>query len=434
MTSTGSSSPVAPAAPPRSRRRWFWLLLTMVLLGVGWGACEGWAAHQQRLAAQALADYRLDDATRHIDRALLLRRRRASTLLLAARIRRARAAYSEAEQFLQRCGELHGMSEPLQLEWLLLRCQMGEVDEVSPVLLALVRKHHPDSTAILEALARVYLRQTRYLEALTCLDRWLERIPDSVRALDWRGWVGVQLDQRDRAIFDYENLLDLQPGRSDIRLRLAQLLVESNRWADAVPHLERLLLEMPDDPDAIAALAPCRVVQTRSLEAREMLDAALQKNPDHFGLLYQRGKLELTGNPADAEPWLRKALAVKPHDGEARYTLYQCLERQPDREREAEREHAIWDEEGKVQKRLTTLLRSDLAAHPNDVKLACEAGELFLKLDEADRGLFWLRRARDIDPNHIPTRRALLAHYEKINDTEKADEQRRKLAELGAAP
>jgi tetratricopeptide (TPR) repeat protein len=436
MKSSGDSSSVPAISPPRSRRRrWLFLLLAITLIGGGWATCEGWAAWQERLAVQALADNHLEDAKLHVDRALFIRRRRVSTLLLAARIRRVTAAYSEAEQLLLRCGELQGMSEPLQLEWLLLRCQMGEVDEVSPTLLALVRNKHPDSPAILEAIARVYLRQTRYLEALGCLNQLLEQTPDSVRALDWRGWVGVQLDHRDQAILDYERLLELQPNRSDIRLRLAQLLVESNHWSEAGPHLERLLVELPDNPELIAALAPYRVVQTRHEEARELLDAALQKHPDHFDLLFQRGKLELTlGNPAEAETWLRKALAAKPHDGEARYSLYQSLQRQPDHEREAEREHAIWEEEGKVQKRLTSLLRSELAAHPNDVKLACEAGELFLKLDEVDRGLFWLERAKGIDPNHIPTRRALLAYYEQTKNTDKAQEQRKILAQLGAAP
>lgn len=436
MISTGVSTSVAqPALPRRRRRRWYWLLGGCLLLVAVLLACEGWAARQEHLAAQALADNYLDEAKRHIECALWVRPRRTSTLVLAARIQRLSGGYSEAERYLLRCLQIHGMSDPVQLEWLLLRCQQGELDQLAPNLFALVRQQHPETPAILETLARVYLRQTRYLEALLCLDQLLELVPDSVRGLDWRGWVGNQLDHRERAIGDYELLLQLQPGRTDIRLRLAQLLIESARHEEATPHLERLLREMPDDPDVVAALAPCRVIQGRSEEARAMLDAVLKDHPDHFNTLYQRGKLELTlGHHAEAEPWLRKALQVNPHDTEAHYSLYQSLQGQPHREKEAERERVNWEREGKNQKRLTSLLRKDLAAHPNNVELACEAGQLFLQLGEDKRGLFWLHRAVANNPRHIPSHRALLAYYERTHNTEQADEERRQLKEYEAAP
>jgi tetratricopeptide (TPR) repeat protein len=431
---TGVPPGERPVGPPsrRLRRRWIWLLLGAILLGGGaWPACEGWAAWQERLARQALADDRVDEARSHVERALLVRRRRSSTLMLAARISRRRGEYSQAEQYLLRSGQLHGMSEPVQLEWLLLRCQRGEVDELAPNLLALVKQQHPETPAILETLARVYLRQTRYLEALRCLDRWLQLAPDSIRALDWRGWVCNQLDHREQAISDYQRLLELQPGRTDIRLRLAQILIDSARHAEAAAHLERLLGEMPDNPDVPAALAPCRVVQDRMEEAQALLDAVLKDHPEHFDALSQRGKLELTlGHPEQAEPWLRKALAVKPHDMEARYSLYRSLQGQSGRDQEADRELARWEDEGKKQSRLTRLLRTELAGDPNNVELAHEAGELFLDLDEEERGTFWLRRALDINPRHVRTRQALLAYYERTNQPDKAAEQRRQLQEL----
>jgi tetratricopeptide (TPR) repeat protein len=436
MASTDVSASAALPAPPRWRcRRWSWLLVGSALLAGGLLACEGWAAWQERLARKAMADDHRDEAKRHIDLALQVRRRRTSTLLLAARISRLSGAYSEAEHYLLRCEQLNGMSEPVELEWLLIRCQQGEVDELASNLLALVQQSHPEAPAILETLASVYIRQTRYLEALLCLDRWLERTPDSVRGLDWRGWLGNQLDHRAQAIRDYERLLELQPGRADIRLRLAQVLIASARHAEAAPHLEQLLVELPDNPDVPVALVPCRVVQGQPEEARALLDAVLKDKPDHFDALFQRGKLELTlGHPAEAEPWLHKALQVKPHDTEARYSLYRSLQGQPDRQQEAESELARWEQEGKKQNRLTSLLRKDLGAHPNDVELAREAGELFLQLGEEQRGLLWLYRALAINPRHVPSRRALLAYYERTSNAAKADEERRQLAKLGAAP
>jgi tetratricopeptide (TPR) repeat protein len=412
------------------RRRWYGLLAGIVLLAGGWGGCEGWAAWQERLAEQALADDRMDEARHHIELALRVRRRRVSTLLLAARIRRLRGGYSDAEQYLLRCGQLDGMSEPVQLEWLLLRCQQGEVDELAPQLFEQVKQLHPQSPAILETLASMYLRQMRYMEAILALNLWLELVPHSVRALDWRGWVNIQLEHREQATRDYEQLLELQPQRADIRLRLAQVLIETSRHPKAVPHLERLLREQPSNPDVPAALAPCLIQAGRLEEAQAMLDAVLKEHPDHFDALFQRGKLEITlGNPNAAETWLRKALGVKPHDKEAIYNLYRSLQGQPNKQQEAERELARWDHEGKVQDRLTALLRKELAAHPKDADLAREAGELLLEIGEEQRDLSWLYRALAINPHHAPSRRALLAYYERTHQPEKAEEQRRQLSE-----
>ncbi len=425
MSTTDVSTTAASTSPARRRRRWYWLLGGAALLIVGLGACEGWALWQERLARQALAEDRMDEARHHIEMALLVNRRRVPTHLLAARIRRLRGGYSDAEQYLLRCGQLDGMSEEVQLEWLLLRCQQGEVDELAPQLFAMVKKLHPQSPIILETLASIYLRQMRYLEAALALNLWVEEAPDSVRALDWRGWVECQLDHREQGIRDYERLLELQPNRSDIRLRLAQVLIESARHPQAVPHLERLLRERPDDPDVAAALAPCRVQEGKLEQARALLDTALQIDPDHFDALFQRGKLEITlGNPAAAEPWLRKALRIKPHDKETHYNLYRSLQAQPNRQKEAEKEQERWEQDGIKLDRLTSLLRKYLAANPNDPDLACEAGKLLLELGEEKRGLFWLHRALAINPRHEASNQALSAYHERTNQKDKVQQPR----------
>jgi tetratricopeptide (TPR) repeat protein len=430
MASIGVSAPaLGPPAPRRVRRRWLWVLLTACgLLLCGLVAVEGWAYWEEQAARRAIIDERWDDAQNHVDHALWVRRGWDSTQLLAARIARLRGAYSEAEQRLSLCGQQGGMSDEVQLEWLLLRCQRGEVDELSPMLLALADRRHPETPAILEALADIYMRQTRYFDALRALNRWLELTPDCVRALDWRGWVSNQLDHRGQAIEDYERALELQPGRAVVRLRLAEVLVDSSRHAEAVPHLERLRKEQPENPEVLIALARCRMVQLRKDDARALLDAVLAAHPDHFDALHQRGKLELqSGNYDEAERWARKALERSPGDPEARYTLYECLNSQENREQEAAQELARWEQTKRDRDRLTRLLRTELDRKPKDADLAAEAGTLLLEQGEAQRGLFWLRRALAIDPRNAASHRALAAYYERTNNPTQAQEHRRLL-------
>ncbi len=422
-TEQPSSAPV----PTRPRRKWFWRIVGVgVLLTIGWLGCEGWAFWHERAAQRAFADEDFDGARRHVELALEIHSRRASTNLLAARIERGRGDYAQAERYLIRCKELDGITEALQMEWLLLRCERGEVDELAPELLGAVARDHPASVDILESMARVYMTQTRYLEALGVLDKWIERAPDSPRALDWRGWVNNQLDHRGQAIDDYLRVLELRPGRSSVRLRLAQILIESSRHMEALPHLERLRSEQYSDPNVSVALAACWVVQGRIDEARRLLDEVLAANPNHFAALRQRGNLERdAGQYAESERWLRKALEQKPLDPLARYSLHLTLLAQPDRQAEAEQERLRWEQDRQVTLRVTRLIRTELLAHPNDPDLAAEAGELLLRLGEDRRGLYWLNRALSIDPAHVASHRALLAYYERMNDSVRAESHRK---------
>jgi len=430
MATTDSS---APAAARPVRRRWIWpLLAAAVLLSSGLLGLEGWAYWQERSARRAMAEEHFDEAHQRIDLALLVRERWTSTQLLAARIDRLRGAYSEAEQHLSRCEQLSGMSERVQLEWLLLRCQQGDVDELSPGLLALVDRHDPESAAILETLASVYMRHTRYLEALRCLDRWAELAPDSFRVLDWRGWVSNQLDHRGQAIDDYQKALELQPGRSAVRLSLAEILIDSSREAEAAPHLELLRAEQPTNPKVLVALARCRMAQARTDEARELLDTVLASHADDFDALLQRGKLEMqNSNFAEAERWLRKALEQSPLDPEARYTLYLSLQAQGNRQEDAARELARWKQDRQSRDRLTRLLRTELDSKPNDPDLAEEAGKLFLAQGKDQLGVYWLERALALDPRRPACHRALITYYERTNNPAKAAEHRQQLDALG---
>jgi Tfp pilus assembly protein PilF len=412
-----------------TRWRWRWLILVpVVLLGSGWAAREGWAVWQERSARRALDDDHLDEARRHVEQALRIHPGRLSTNLLAARIARLRGAYADAARHLDRCGRPGDMSEPVQIEWLLLRCQQGKVDEHSAALLACVDRDHPESDAILEALAAVYMRQTRYPEARHCLDRWVEHAPDSVRALAWRGWVYNQLERRDEALADYEHLLSLHPDQSTVRLRMAEILVESLKYPEARPHLEQLHAEQPTNPDILVLLGRCRVAEARTDEARALYEKALEVNPDHVEALLRRGQLELDERHyAEAERWLRQALQRAPQDVDARYALHRTLQAQPGRQREAKQELARWEQDRKVRDRLTRLLRTEVDRHPKDPDLAREVGELFLQRGQDRLGVYWLERALKLDPRHAASHRALMNYYERTNNPKRAAEHRKQL-------
>jgi tetratricopeptide (TPR) repeat protein len=270
------------------------------------------------------------------------------------------------------------------------------------------------------------------VEALHCLERWLKIAPESVRALDWHGWVCNQLDQHERAILDYKHVLELQPDRSAVRLRLADLFVETNHCDEALPLLEQVRREQPDNPLVLVDLARCWAAQSQTEEAENLLDLVLVAHPTYFDALFQRGKLEKERNHlVEAEHWLRKALVQKPCNPEVRYTLFQCLQAQTNRQAEAREEEVRWREDTKARDRLLLLLRTQVDQRANDPDLAGEVGELLLRQGEEPWGLFWLHRALTLDPRQVSSHRALMAYYERTNDLAKAAYHRQQLVAAG---
>src|SRR5947199_372665 len=63
-------------------------------------------------------------------------------------------AYAEAERYLTDWERLSGSTEASKLEWMLLGAQQGDFAGQEDHLQLLVKENHPDSTAILLALAR----------------------------------------------------------------------------------------------------------------------------------------------------------------------------------------------------------------------------------------------------------------------------------------
>jgi tetratricopeptide (TPR) repeat protein len=406
------------------RRRPFLSLAALVLtllLGTGL-ALFLWGSSQLRAAERAARAGRPDDARALLAGALRVRPETAATHRLAARIERLSSHYPEAEAHLLECRRLEGgASEATQLEWLLLRAQRGEVDEVAPGLAACVRENHPESPAILEALASAYAHAFRLRAALDCLDTWLEREPDNAWALDWRGWVNEKLDHPNAARADYQRALDLDPGRTEVRLHLAGVLVDLTDVAAAVPHLEQLRRAQPKRPEVLVGLARCRMLQGRPEEARELLDAALHEQPDFEPALLHRGKLEVQcQDPENAEGWFRRALALDPADAQARYALANCLSQLPGRQAEADAELSQYSQTRGDLTRLRELVQNQLDRTRRDPTMAAEAGTIFLRLGQDALALQWLQRALDLDPANEAAHAGLAAYYRKANQPEKA--------------
>jgi tetratricopeptide (TPR) repeat protein len=401
------------------------VLVPTALAGLllGW---YGWADSEWRAALRALDRDRYDEARDHLRWYRRLCPRSVKAVLLAARVERLDGDYPAAEGFLAEAARMQGgASAESQDEWLLLRCQRGEVDEVAPGLWNCVIRREARAPVILETLAKTYLYQARYHEALRCLHEWLQIEPDSPRALFLSAGALERLGSSRDAIVLLKRVVELAPDHPAARLQLASLYLVEVEPDAAYEHLKVLHDTLPDSPEVESGLARCLALQGRLDEACRLFDAVYATRPDHLPTLLGRAKLELQRNrPADAEAWSRRALKVNSNDPEVHFTLFRSLQAQGGRESEALVHKQHWEALKGDFEKLHELLRHPPNELYADLETATEVGECFLRIGQEPLGLQWLYGTLERAPNHRRAHEVLANYFEKNGELDKARQHR----------
>jgi tetratricopeptide (TPR) repeat protein len=423
-------APLVRAGKLARRRPGVTALVVALLLLAGVGVGVPWyALHQWHLAEAAVKEGRLADARGHLAVCLWVWPRSVSVHLLAARVARLRGDFGEAEGHLNQCLKLqNGATEDIQLEFLLMRVQGGDVDQVAGQLMLYVEEKHPRTSQILETVFRAYAYNHRYGPAYAAANRWIEAVPDSAQPLFWRGWVLERLNDPDEAIKDYQRALEVDPTMVPARLRLAELYLAKSNAPAALPHLERLMAQCPERPEVVARMGQCRFLEGKLEEARPLLESAVARLPDDPDLLIYLAKLDMEqGRPADGEKRLRHLLQVDPTDQEGEFTLVDCLKRQG-RAEEAAAMLARHEKHKALLLRANKLLKDDAEQPSRDPSIPTQIGTIFLELGQERLGLFWLNQALSRDARYQPAHKALADYYESKGEKDKAAEHRRQLA------
>jgi tetratricopeptide (TPR) repeat protein len=423
-----------PARAARRRPRTALALAGLALVAAA-AAGAAYVRYEWRAARAALAADRPVEARSRLAVCLLVWPNDLEVRLLAARAARLSGDVPAAESHLNRCLKLHGgATEAVQLEFLLLRVQTGEVEQVAPTLIDCVAKDHPESPLILATLARAYMHRLRYKSAYACLNRWIEVRPDAAKAYQWRGWVLERLNHHQAAEDDYCRALERDPDLFPARLRLAEMKLEDKKTAEALPHLERLYRQAPDQPEVLARLGMCRFQQNQLEEARRLLEAAAVRLPNDPGVLLYLARLDVrAGRGAEAERRLRTILKSDPTDTEALYNLGTALQAQG-RTAEATRVMSEHTRCKRLVNRTNKLLQEvadSPSARPSDY---AELGRLLLQIGRERLGVYWLERALEADPDQPAAHAALAEHYEKKGERDRAAAHRRALPPTNAAP
>jgi len=403
------------------------VLLALIGIGAGMVSIHLQAWHHRRAARAALERYHTREAVTHLQATLAVWPRDPEALLLAARTARRAGALDEADRSLDRYQDVRGPEdEALLLERVLVRVERGELDSVSNFCRARIERDDPATPLILEALARGYLRMYRPREAERSLEEWLRRQPDNPQALLIQGQVhDLQTRQHD-AIASYRRALTVDAEMDEARLRLCEALMQMGLAAEALPHLEYLRRRSPDNLMVQVHLARAQDRLGHTEEAEELVEAVLARQPRFPPALAERGKLALrAGRAEEAEKWLRQAVDLEPGDFQAHYQLALCLDRNGKSD-EAQKVQARLQQIEEDVKRIQEIATVQMQQHPHDPELHYQAGTIALRAGSVEEGLRWLHNALKEDPNHAPSHKALMEHYQRIGDFRRAREHREK--------
>ena len=386
------------------------------------------AAFHFHAAEKALAARHLAEARSHLDVCLHTWPRSAANQLLAARIARRAGAYEEADRRLDESQRLHGPGDDIKLERALLQVQQGGLAEHTETLLRdyVVRDHHPESAAILEALAEGCRRNYRIESALKYLDLLLERKPNDAHALLARGWVHERMGHVENARDDYRLALSLEPASDEALLDLAKVLLQMGETKEAVERFEELRRRQPDHPLAALGLAQGRFKLGQIDETRQLLEKLVAKHPRELAPILELGRFYAQiGKPADAANWLRKACELDPHDYQAHYALCQCLRQLGEEADLKAYENRLHEIDGDL-KRMNEL-SDDVQKRPYDLSLQVEMARVFLRNGQEREAILKLENVLKIDARHAPALELLAEYYEKKGDRRRAEEYRRQI-------
>ena len=423
----------AVASPSASRwRTRLTRAVGFLLLGVGlwYGICWGIWHHHSRALSRSLRHRDFDEALVHASWCRWAWASDGETWLLSARTARRAGRFDLADEWLDQAKERGARPRLVLLERTLLRAKGGHFGEVEERLHDLLRASRLDYPFIAEVLTDEYMRQYRFSEARDLLNRWIDLSDEDIEPYLRRGWVAEHQLDLGQALSDYRVVLEHEPGRDPVRLRVAEILLKLRRPAQALEELTPLQQRGALSVEAALLVARCWRERSRLDEAEAALDALPDGERQVPRVLAERGHIALArGQGAGAEKLFRLALRDLPRESDLLYALQQALLRQG-KTPEAE-EVGRTRQDAEADTRRMTEVMSKLRLAPTDPELRFECAQIFLRNNMTDDGVRWLKLALEVRPEHQQAHEQLAACLEKQGAKEQAAYHRAAARRLG---
>ena len=337
-----------------------------------------------------------------------------------------------------------------------LYLRQGDLDSAGWALESLTH-YRAAEWPVWNQLGRVRLSQGRYDDALAAFNKSLE-LDDSVDNLN--GWVGkadvfeatAQSDSLSAAL---ERTVDLTGANPMVLSRLASVLSDQEKFAEASGYVRELVQQVPNDLDQLRRLGMLFFYADSLSQAETIFDSLIAQNDENYlnhyflALIYDDRHepamakdqfaivAELAGS--ESEPWLNLGLAYR-NLGEvdsAKVTYETGLKRvitAADSVRLIFATGAIQEEMGQVDQSIASfewVLAIDPGFHPAMNYLGYMLADRNVRLDYA---LELISKAVEMQPNNTAYLDSYGWVYYRLGDYEKAITYLKRAAELDSDP
>jgi tetratricopeptide (TPR) repeat protein len=191
-------------------------------------------------------------------------------------------------------------------------------------------------------LAKLAAEEGRYDEALTRIDRVIEKEPSNPVLLFERAMMLVDSGRTDKAETELKKLVDAHPDFYDAQRALGRVLLDRAgndhaRLDEALVHLQAAYKANPDDLSSGVTVSQLLVASGRVAEAEKILASLVERAPDQRILNYNYAQvLTKLGRGDESKQYLERAVLLDPTFGPAVLQLVDIYQKESEWEKAAD--------------------------------------------------------------------------------------------------
>jgi tetratricopeptide (TPR) repeat protein len=263
----------------------------------------------------------------------------------------------------------------------------------------------PEDVAIHRLLAAMYYDLGANPLAIEHLEAVSRLAPTDARPMRLIGLMRKDFQDFSAAVAAYRTAasrLPNEPLASEVRLELAECLVELREYAEALA----ALTAADQSGEAVAVRLLCFRVLARMVEARQQLDIAVQIENPPLALTIELGNyFDAVGDLKRATEYFELAVQQDPLDFVPRYKLSTAYVRQNRKEDAAEQLRQMEKNRGSYDR--LHALQNQAMREPHNATVRYEIGVASLALGRKELARIWFNAAIGLNPGYQAARAAL---------------------------
>ncbi|HEV7921135.1 MAG TPA: tetratricopeptide repeat protein [Thermoanaerobaculia bacterium] len=266
-------------------------------------------------------------------------------------------------------------------------------------------------------LAKMAASEGKYDEALSRLDKVIEKTPDDPTLLYERAMILIDAGKSDRGEAELRKVVVANPGFYEAQRILGRLLLERSqndraKMEEAMEHLRAAYKANPNDLATGVAVSQLLVSFGRTADAEKLLAELLERAPDQRAINYNYAQvLTKLGRGNESKQYLERAVLLDPTFGPAVLQLIDIYQRENE-----------WQKAAEV---LEPLVGED----PMNLDLQRQQAYFWLRSGNAEKARASFKALSEADPKDTRAQFYLAESLSDLDQYAEADKIYRKLLE-----